>query len=172
MRSKCRCSCVLQFTFRRAVSCVLHRPSSQVIHCAVLYFQQHSLSQEQHCKSFTHLRHPNKGKSPAKASCRGESSLISSISPLIGLWGTEPLHQPTGNDLALDRPDRHSRCRRPLRQEWPHGNEERGSRAPPASSENREFFGYDRNGLLHSLKPVMILPQVHLRKPCYDFYFL
>ena len=21
-------------------------------------------------------------------------------------------------------------------------------------------------------KPVMILPQVHLRKPCYDFYFL
>ena len=38
MRSKCRCSCVLQFTFRRAVSCVLHRPPSQVIHCTVLYF--------------------------------------------------------------------------------------------------------------------------------------
>ncbi len=38
MRSKCRCSCVLQFTFRRAVSCVLHRPPSQVIHCIVLYF--------------------------------------------------------------------------------------------------------------------------------------
>ncbi len=37
MRSKCRCSCVLQFTFRRAVSCVLHRPPSQVIHCIVLY---------------------------------------------------------------------------------------------------------------------------------------
>ena len=37
MRSKCRCSCVLQFTFRRAVSCVLHRPPSQVIHCTVLY---------------------------------------------------------------------------------------------------------------------------------------
>ena len=36
MRSKCRCSCVLQFTFRRAVSCVLHRPPSQVIHCIVL----------------------------------------------------------------------------------------------------------------------------------------
>ena len=36
MRSKCRCSYVLQFTFRRAVSCVLHRPPSQVIHCAVL----------------------------------------------------------------------------------------------------------------------------------------
>ena len=40
MRSKCRCSCVLQFTFRRAVSCVLHRPPSQVIHCTVLYLKQ------------------------------------------------------------------------------------------------------------------------------------
>ena len=40
VRSKCRCSCVLQFTFRRAVSCVLHRPPSQVIHCTVLSFFQ------------------------------------------------------------------------------------------------------------------------------------
>ena len=24
----------------------------------------------------------------------------------------------------------------------------------------------------HGTKPLMILPQVHLRKPCYDFYFL
>lgn len=38
MRSKCRCSYVLQFTFRRAASCVLHRPPSQVIHCTVWYF--------------------------------------------------------------------------------------------------------------------------------------
>ena len=37
MRSKCRCSYVLQFTFRRAVSCVLHRPPSQVIHCTMLF---------------------------------------------------------------------------------------------------------------------------------------
>ena len=36
VRSKCRCSHVLQFTFRRAVCCVLHRPPSQVIHCTVL----------------------------------------------------------------------------------------------------------------------------------------
>ena len=37
MRSKGRCSHVLQFTFRRAVSCVLHRPTSQVIHCKPLF---------------------------------------------------------------------------------------------------------------------------------------
>ena len=32
VRSKRRCSCVLQFTRRRAFCCVLHRPTSQVIH--------------------------------------------------------------------------------------------------------------------------------------------
>ena len=37
MRSKCRCSNVLQFTLVIAVSCVLHRPPSQVIHCSVLF---------------------------------------------------------------------------------------------------------------------------------------
>ena len=43
VRSKCRCSHVLQFTFRRAVCCVLHRPPSQVIHCTVLSLA-HSVS--------------------------------------------------------------------------------------------------------------------------------
>jgi hypothetical protein len=37
MRSNCRCSCVLQFTFCHAFSCVLHRPPSQLIHCMALY---------------------------------------------------------------------------------------------------------------------------------------
>ena len=36
MRSKCRCSCVLQFTRHHGVSSVLHRPQSQMIHCIVL----------------------------------------------------------------------------------------------------------------------------------------
>ena len=39
MRSKCRCSCVLQFTCRLAASCVLHRPPSQLIHCMALYLR-------------------------------------------------------------------------------------------------------------------------------------
>ena len=38
MRSKCRCSCVLQFTRHHGVSSVLHRPPSQMIHCIVLCF--------------------------------------------------------------------------------------------------------------------------------------
>lgn len=32
VRSKCRCSMCLQFTLIHAVGCVLHRPTSQVIH--------------------------------------------------------------------------------------------------------------------------------------------
>jgi hypothetical protein len=35
--------------------------------------------------------------------------------------------------------------------------------------------GYQRDSFSHSDKPMasaVILPQVHLRKPCYDFYFL
>ena len=32
VRSKCQCSCVLQFTVCHAFCCVLHRPTSQVIH--------------------------------------------------------------------------------------------------------------------------------------------
>lgn len=38
MRSKRRCSCVLQFTRLHAVSCVLHRPTSRVIHHSRLIF--------------------------------------------------------------------------------------------------------------------------------------
>lgn len=38
LRSKRRCSCVLQFTRLHAVSCVLHRPTSRVIHHSRLIF--------------------------------------------------------------------------------------------------------------------------------------
>ena len=30
----------------------------------------------------------------------------------------------------------------------------------------------DQRALVRGTEPIMILPQVHLRKPCYDFYFL
>lgn len=42
VRSKCRCSCVLQFTLCHAFSCVLHRPPSQLIHCTALYLRLQS----------------------------------------------------------------------------------------------------------------------------------
>lgn len=38
LRSKCRCSCVLQFTRRHTVCCVFHRPTSRGIHLTGLCF--------------------------------------------------------------------------------------------------------------------------------------
>ena len=46
MRSKCRCSCVLQFTWHLGVSSVLHRPLSQIIHCIVLYLDFQTATSE------------------------------------------------------------------------------------------------------------------------------
>ena len=60
MRSKCRWSNVLQFPFRHAVSCVLHRPSSQVIHCLVLFSILDAEASIQDNQQFTH---PNVGSS-------------------------------------------------------------------------------------------------------------
>jgi hypothetical protein len=55
VRSKCRCSYVLQFTFRHAVCCVLHRPPSQVIHCAALSFLKDSFASLSRKGSFSQL---------------------------------------------------------------------------------------------------------------------
>ena len=43
------------------------------------------------------------------------------------------------------------------------------SKAPRSNVVGKQGLGV---GGFPPLNPVMILPQVHLRKPCYDFYFL
>lgn len=68
VRSKCRCSHVLQFTFRRAVCCVLHRPPSQVIHCTVL-FSHHSLS-----LSLLRLSRAHWSRTSSSRCCDGDGS--------------------------------------------------------------------------------------------------
>ena len=45
----------------------------------------------------------------------------------------------------------------------------RTRRSPSGGPDNARKALYPRRG---RAKSVMILPQVHLRKPCYDFYFL
>ena len=69
MRSKCRCSCVLQFTRHHGVSSVLHRPPSQMIHCIVLCFGFSDLRPEVASPYKTERRakqrlaaHPNRGE--------------------------------------------------------------------------------------------------------------
>lgn len=76
-----------------------------------------------------------------------------------------------------DRP--RSRCWRPLGATTCHRVPLHIQAAPwgkanPASKRGRrqKVSGADATEALTLHDPVMILPQVHLRKPCYDFYFL
>ena len=50
----------------------------------------------------------------------------------------------------------------------PVGDGERVARTPAGPTMHGEHSTLERG----RAKSVMILPQVHLRKPCYDFYFL
>lgn len=47
-----------------------------------------------------------------------------------------------------------------------------GGAGPRAPRTRNEAGGLNANGRAPPPRPLMILPQVHLRKPCYDFYFL
>ena len=46
------------------------------------------------------------------------------------------------------------------------------SALPPSCLGRIECCLSVKTDLREIVKPIMILPQVHLRKPCYDFYFL
>ncbi|KAH7963995.1 hypothetical protein HPB51_027765 [Rhipicephalus microplus] len=72
-----------------------------------------------------------------------------------------------------------SRCSRPLGSTICHGVPLHIQAAPwekadPASKrgQRQKVSGADAAEALTLHDPLMILPQVHLRKPCYDFYFL
>ena len=80
VRSKCRCSCVLQFTFRRAVSCVLHRPPSQVIHCTVFYFIPSHF-----CLSAPFWKEERKKKRKERRKKKEDKNCIHSEIPITGL---------------------------------------------------------------------------------------
>jgi hypothetical protein len=148
VRSKCRCSCVLQFTCRRAFSGVLHRPTCQVIHRSGLYF----------CSGV------------ALPPGEGLASAVTSSQSMVWLcfrrfarrtsfktWDLAARYRYLDFSGANPTPRGTARC--------PQRRETRG--APGALGSGTT--GRDRSS---GALTVMILPQVHLRKPCYDFYFL
>jgi hypothetical protein len=148
VRSKCRCSCVLQFTCRRAFSGVLHRPTCQVIHRSGLYFcfgvalpARGSRAPSRHLWVWYCLRD----------GLRGELHLKPGASRPV--TGTSTLAERTRRRAAL--PGSGGALR------------EESTAAPGAHGSGTT--GRDRSS---GALTVMILPQVHLRKPCYDFYFL
>ena len=169
MRSKCRCSCVLQFTFRRAVSCVLHRPPSQVIHCTVLCFKHCSASAPGiRINSFFQLTSHHWGGQQSNSSPPWREGAF----PGEETYVVRP-HQGTPTRATSEPERRESRLaghgvRRVSRQtgQDPELQACKSKRRVPSSV---QLFAQANHLRANSL---MILPQVHLRKPCYDFYFL
>ena len=140
MRSKCQCSCVLQFTRHLRVSSVLHRPLSQMIHCIVLYLAFSDLASERFEKRTNFkLDIPTRGdhKLRPKKSRSHSRELADKLSTSPKLC-----YQPN-TQVGLQE------------------------LAEPRLSLSREVINF-----WTSQASIMILPQVHLRKPCYDFYFL
>lgn len=119
MRSKCRCSYVLQFTFRRAVCCVLHRPPSQVIHCTVLFFNNKQLAFKKEPESQVTVQNSShlltRGESNREPE-RRRSSLNGWLSPANSQRGTVPPSRPprrAQRQLGPRGPGRHSSSVRP-----------------------------------------------------------
>ena len=182
MRSKCRCSCVLQFTCRRAICCVLHRPTSRVIHRSGLYVTTNQViikatsgykkKREKGAANRLTLRGDRKSPFRGRANnstgrtnessnrCRGtrSPSTFRERSRNAGLWRPEPSRTP---GLM------------PSRASSTYGvdivGKERTSAgsSPPTVRPDFRVTGHQQ-----APNSLMILPQVHLRKPCYDFYFL
>ena len=192
MRSKCRCSYVLQFTFRHAVSCVLHRLPSQVIHCTVLFLQQTRLPEvvEEHKKSSRTLLLrgtqssrlqkqsdiPPQGEEGTKQTRQQEAR-----GPLSGyishrtswLQATGEHREPPGltsTGHGVDQPQQAS-CSRAIRAAVTLDTYAYTERQPPRHERVVVVSESPSDRCLTAI-PLMILPQVHLRKPCYDFYFL
>ena len=181
MRSKCRCSCVLQFTFRRAVGCVLHRPPSQVIHCKVLFFFRFvpASGRGSEKRSITGFTTPRGAWAQRKPPSCGRKVFKRHFSPLPAVAGRRvpPSERQKGHrtragaGVRQGRPGGRSLAETPSRPgagELPARGEGRASKQALLSSREVWF----ECQLVISCPSVMILPQVHLRKPCYDFYFL
>ena len=157
MRSKCRCSCVLQFTLCHAFSSVLHRPPSQLIHCIALCLGFSRLAARNGCKkkiSSCLILSPGRGSKEARNPACWRELLLPSTAPAGSRAAVR--HNPTAKPATGGR----TACTT------------RGRQAPGprlvAQGNDPEFVLNVRR----TPKPLMILPQVHLRKPCYDFYFL
>ena len=192
--------CVLQFTLILAAGCVLHRRTSRVIHRQELFWQKvisHSGGYSV-CRSpgmtapvvlgAEYVQRPR--REPRR--CGDRSPLLARpppplgggrdarVGPVVGpgavrprrpFSGPQPAPGPRGAfeteprrpgaPDAVGRPAPRRRLRSPA---W----------ATPNYASRHHVWPSPRGGEGRGSLPfsLMILPQVHLRKPCYDFYFL
>ena len=117
MRSKCRCSCVLQFTFCHAFSSVLHRPPSQLIHCIALFLVVSLEAKKKLEKNKKLLRRLRGDDGAARLSIRIPGGIViepSRREKQISLGNTTTEQRPYGGRQApglLDTPPHHHETR-------------------------------------------------------------
>ena len=110
MRSKGRWSHVLQFTFRRAVSCVLHRPPSLVIHCTMLYNWGWCLIMAYKVKLIHCFWHPTTRVRRAKYKTKVKALFFARFVPWLCQEGTEPLLSPPASTGRMYLRQCRTRC--------------------------------------------------------------
>lgn len=189
---KISAQCVLQFTPSLAAGCVLHRPVSRVIHCSELYFfllGRIGISPSPCVRIELSGRSPlvRRGKTGGyniklrRVGTRAGTGLLRTASRSTADFrgGNPPTRDPSSSLASLS-----SRETPPIA-----GLKRRGTGTPyvprmrsngrsPREGGNEDLSPCGESPSLitpSSLRrepTVMILPQVHLRKPCYDFYFL
>ena len=178
---------VLQFTLILAAGCVLHRRTSRVIHRQELCHLSNSRKKTFNVPNTKKRGSCGKGKGERRPSAFYALDRTFTASPPAGYPGDGPL---ACAGVSLNR----------LRRTWGALVRERSSRERPAPMALPKLtfpvlclsvgpaprpwrpWGWAWHENEASCPPVrgarppsfslMILPQVHLRKPCYDFYFL
>lgn len=142
---KISAQCVLQFTPSLAAGCVLHRPASRVIHCSESFF-------------FFQLRiRLRDDRKKVCELCELEAFIDGKTEPKPS-FGSERFSEPrTTRWHPLER-------WLPLR-----GKRRPSDRSPRSWLRGGTACPRRRPAVCRTAAPIMILPLVHRRKPCYDF---
>jgi hypothetical protein len=194
MRSNSRCSLCLQFALILGAGPVLHRPTSLVIHRLELNLSRFLRQYNRRVASFSGallLRSIFRmvfefvcaGRRPAESRSFARARLVYGAALRTCRW--RPERVVLGAAILEDRPIVRLRS-----DAEPYGRlrqvpgEERALSARPSfvcdrverrtrSASSRSVRERERGVCsFFKVSSLMILPQVHLRKPCYDFYFL
>ncbi len=176
--------CVLQFTLVHAAGCALHRLASRVIHrlelsnCFTTFLGRSRTKRSQDDDGWLRRRHETDLSRDIVRYVKDENRIGAAEKTIVG-----SLNLRNGSRRWLPRSSRHDEQSRQVPRHFTGIHAQRTTRSARVSAERRPsdsfpshcwYLGnvHRRRTLGASFTTVMILPQVHLRKPCYDFYFL
>ena len=191
--------CVLQFTLIHAAGCALHRHASRVIHRSEVSLSFSGAVEhraDDRGRRVRTKRYEQKRKIANTRSGRPRRETDALATPTFRLCGErserarffkpspgrlcEAVRRRTADTAAA--PGTPTEVRRCVSSEWRtlvtcvarSPGQKRTPRRPTDAPvrEGERGRARDRGVRLRGTLSLMILPQVHLRKPCYDFYFL